>query len=262
MKITGTTLNVVTASGCWISGGTVKATNTEDCIVIGASSTVKNALRTNFYFGATSVTYSANTVNVYGKKDDPVVARLTASTNCTAVNCKLSDGRNPCLFYSWAINCTAVNCTGLGTGTGSVFYGPIRLENCTAVNCKHISSVFEIDLNSRITNCTAVNCTGTGTFNSYGNNSSGTFMNCTAVNCKSTGRSIFDTYGSYGSIAFMNCTAVNCTGPGIFDTTSSITNCTAVNCMSTSTQTAYIFEYLLGGNRSIKNCLSWNNSGT
>ena len=270
---------------CYVTGVTLNAGSVSSCKAVNSPAAISNAEGTDFYYASVEVSENAEDCNVYGTEESKVnchfsrtatnctVINCTANgsmfgssaTNCTAVNCKFSGGgQNPCLFYSKATNCTAVNCTGTGSSSssGSIFYGPIRLENCTAVNCKNIHSVFEIEYNSSITNCTAVNCTSAGTFYSHGNNSSGTFMNCTAVNCTSTGRSIFDTYGSYDTIAFMNCTAVNCTGAGIFDTTGSITNCTAVNCMSTSTQTAYIFEHSLGGNRSITNCLSWNNSGT
>ena len=256
-RITVATLDVRMASGCWISGGTVTATNTEDCIVIGASSTVENALRTDFYFGATSVTASANTVNVYGTEAAPVTVYLNKPSGCKVVYGKT--GNLEYIFGGTITNCTAVNCTG--TSSSYIFYSnSSTITNCTAVNCTSTStgtssSYIFYGNSSKITNCTAVNCTSTGNDTSIFYSSS-KITNCTAVNCTST-RYIFYGYGSYGSVT--NCTAVNCTSARIFygyGSSNKITNCTAVNC--TGTSSSYIFY----GSGSVKNCLSWNNSGT
>ena len=159
-KITVATLDVRMASGCWISGGTVTATNTEDCIVIGASSTVENALRTDFYFGATSVTNSANTVNVYGKEAAPVTVYLYKPSGCKVVY-----GKNGNINYifggSTITNCTAVNCTSTGTSNGYIFYGSDRtIKNCTAVNCTGTRYIFYV-YGSTIKNCLSWNNSGT-----------------------------------------------------------------------------------------------------
>ena len=278
-KIVVTALTLGSASGCWINGGTVTATDLTDCIVIVATSTVENALRTDFYFGDTSVTASADTVNVYGTEAAPVTVHLCEPTgctviygkggtkhyifysnggtitNCTAMNCTVTNFSNSgYIFYSnggTITNCTAMNCSISGSNGSSSNYMFLSfnggtITNCTAVNCIGGGGSIEVGIFARkSTNCTAVNCSSKG-YIFY--SSSGNATNCTAVNCSSGNK----TY--YGKST--NCTAVNCTVSYEYifynESSSGITNCTAVNCSSKG--------YIFCG--TAENCLSWNNDGT
>lgn len=84
-KFVDTTLNAGTISGCWINSGSIYADSLVDCIVIDATSTVENALNTDFYFGDTRITVSANTVNIYGTENELVIAYLTDAVDCTVI---------------------------------------------------------------------------------------------------------------------------------------------------------------------------------